>query len=195
MRVYVATTWDALGAGADGSDRPLPGVRGVPAGTVGYALTHRLADALGAPAPMAASDEVLDEMGAVALDAAAEASLLLLAEHGAAGQDPTPRRAVLALDVDHGAVADVDHGVGAGATTGADDGPDGAGAPEHPAAVLLPRGADGSAVLSVLADDAADAGQVARALVRLAADPDDVDAAVALLEDHALGWFDPAELG
>lgn len=182
MRVYVATTWARLAGLVD---------EGLPQGTDGFAMTHRLARALDAPAPMAASDEVLDELAEVVLAAAAEASLLLLSDDLAprpvsdpAAELAPARRAVLALEVDASAVR----------------GPDGPPEVVHPAAVVLPDGAAWSTVVSVLADDDRDAATVSHAVTLLdgaaggPAETTALEAAVELLDEHALGWYDPTEL-
>lgn len=175
MRVYVPTTWERL-----------VGLRavGLPAGTGGYAVTDALATALEVPGPLAAAGaDILDDLADVAVDAAAEASLLLLAadaqaespSHPQAGSStPEPRRAVLAVE--------------APASPDPDD--------DHPAAVVLDAPATWSQVSSVVADDRSDVAAVSAALALLATGSDgDPGPAVAALAGSVLGWFDPAEVG
>ncbi|WP_336923724.1 DUF6912 family protein [Aquipuribacter sp. SD81] len=182
VRVYVPTTWDALPA--------LRAAGGLRAGAEGYAATDALADALGLPHPAAAGEDALDDLHDAAAAAAADASLLLLAATD--GTDDTdgpdgpggaaPRRAVLAVDVP--------------VTTGLDAQADGPGAsaegPAHPAAVRLAADVPWARVAAVLADDAADEPSVRDAL-RLAVEGDE-EAALARLEDLALGWYAPSEV-
>lgn len=169
MRVLVPTTWAALAV-----------VRrdGLPAGTVGYAATDALADALGLGGDVAAlGEDDVDDLAEVVAAAAADASLLELAdEAAAAGPDDPPapaRRAVLAVDVAARSAAE----------------PDG-----HPATVVLEEPVVFADVASVLADDASDEPAVARAVRRLL-DTGDAARATALLEERLLGWYDPSETG
>jgi hypothetical protein len=169
VRVLVPTTWAGLAV-----------VRrqGLPTGTVGYAVTDALADALGLGGDAAAlGEDDLDDLAEVVAAAAADASLLVLADEAAATDPGTPsapaRRAVLALDV---------------AAHPADE-PDG-----HPATVVLTEPAAFADVASVLADDVADEPAVERAVRRLL-DTGDAARATALLEERLLGWYDPSETG
>lgn len=166
MRVYVAAT-----------PARLAGLRqhGLPAGTEGYAATPGLAEALGLRVEQ--DEDTAEELGEAVLEAAAEASLLLLAdEPGAVGDDatrPDPtgsmRRVVVVVQARARAVEDAD----------------------HPATVVLTAPLRWSAVESVLADDATAAGRVGRAAVLARTDQ---DRAVDRLERDQLGWFGPDEL-
>lgn len=167
MRVYVAAT-----------PARLAGLRrhGLPAGTEGYAATPGLAEALGLR--VEEDEETAEELGEAVLEAAAEASLLLLAdEPGPGGDDdrtrPDPtgsmRRVVVVVQARARAVEDAD----------------------HPATVVLTAPLRWSAVESVLADDATAAGRVGRAAVLARTDQ---DRAVDRLERDQLGWFGPDEL-
>ncbi len=181
MRVYVPLTWSGLASVR---------VRGLPAGTTGYAVTTTLARELqvlgGADG---VTGEELDDLADVAVDTAAEASLLLLVAQAAqlpgaqpqgqasgqeqgAGQGVAapPRRVVLVVTADVSSDPDDD----------------------HPAAVVLDAPLVWSQVDSVVADDLGDAPAVAAAVALAATDH---EAAVAALEAHALGWFDPSETG
>ena len=155
----------------------LAGLRqhGLPAGTEGYAATPGLAEALGLRVEQ--DEDTAEELGEAVLEAAAEASLLLLAdEPGAVGDDatrPDPtgsmRRVVVVVQARARAVEDAD----------------------HPATVVLTAPLRWSAVESVLADDATAAGRVGRAAVLARTDQ---DRAVDRLERDQLGWFGPDEL-
>lgn len=171
MRVYVPTT-----------PARLAGLRqdGLPAGTEAYAATTELAEALGLPGPAASgadgtsrdrdgageTDEAAEDLAETARQAAAEASLLLLAEDGT-----TPaRRTVLVAEARARAV----------------------GGDAHPGAVVLTAPLRWGAVESVLADDPSASARVTRAVALV---EDDQDAAVARLERDVLGWFHPDEAG
>lgn len=169
MRVLVPTTWEGLAA-----------VRreGLPEGTVGYAVTDALARAVGLGDDVAAlGEDDLDDLAEVVAAAAADASLLVLADEAVtAGPDVPPaptRRAVLALDVAARPAAE----------------PDG-----HPATVVLEAPAGFCDVASVLADDVSDEPAVGRAVRRLL-DTGDAARATAMLEERLLGWYDPSETG
>lgn len=153
MRVYLPTV-PAL----------LPGLRehGLPAGSEGYAVTPALVDALDLPAD---DPDTEDDLVEVAVAAAAEASLLLLAEHGG------DRRVVLVAEA---------------RARGLDD-PD-----AHPATVVLTAPLRWAVLESVLADDESAADRVGRAALLVA---EDADRAVGRLERDALGWFHPDEIG
>lgn len=171
MRVYVPTT-----------PARLAGLRedGLPAGTEGYAVTDALADALGLPRPAGpaargqvadvadpadGADEAAEDLLQVVLDAAAEASLLLLADDG-----PGPaRRAVVVVEARARPVDD----------------------DTHPATVVLTAPLRWSAVDCVLADDETAADRVGRAAELAGTDQ---DRAVERLERDQLGWFGPEEL-
>lgn len=160
MRVYVATT-----------PARLPGLRqdGLPAGTEGYAVTAGLAEALDLPVPAdgpAEADEAGEDLADVARQAAAEASLLLLAEDGSA----PARRTVLVAEA-------------RARPSGGD---------AHPATVVLTAPLRWDQVESVLADDVSASPRVARAAALV---DEDQEAAVARLERDVLGWFHPDEAG
>lgn len=166
MRVYVPTT-PAL----------LPSLRrdGLPAGTEAYAATSALAEALGLPAPeddaggtpdAAGATDAVEDLAEAARQAAAEASLLLLAEDPGA----PARRTVLVADARARPV----------------------GGDAHPATVVLTAALRWAAVDSVLADDVTASPRVARAAALVDTDQ---DVAVARLERDVLGWFHPDEEG
>jgi len=165
--VYVATTPARLAALR---------VQGLPAGTEGYAATPGLAEGLGLSPD--GGEDTAEELGQAVLEAAAEASLLLLADEPGAGEGdagvladrtgPT-RRVVVVVEARARAVADAD----------------------HPATVVLTAPLRWSAVESVLADDATAAERVGRAAVLARTDQ---DRAVGRLERDQLGWFGPDEL-
>ena len=75
MRVYVAATPARLAALR---------AQGLPAGTEGYAATPGLAEALGLPVD--GGEDTAEELGEAVIEAAAEASLLLLAQEPGAGE-------------------------------------------------------------------------------------------------------------
>jgi hypothetical protein len=118
------------------------------------------------PGGEAGQDEAAEDLEQAVLDAAAEASLLLLAEDG----DGSPaRRAVVVVEARARPVG------GAG----------------HPATVVLTAPLRWDAVDCVLADDASAADRVARAAALVETDQ---DRAVERLERDQLGWFGPDEL-
>lgn len=175
MRVYVPTTPARLAdLRADG----------IPAGTEGYAVTDALADALDLPRPVpgvagAEEDdgaEATEQLEVAVLDAAAEASLLLLAEDrtgevpGGIGDEAPARRAVVVAEARARSVHDA----------------------AHPATVVLTAPLRWSSVDCVLADDETAAARVGRAAGLVLADQ---DRAVERLERDQLGWFGPDELG
>lgn len=160
MRVYLPTT-----------PARLPGHRrdGLPAGTEAYAATPALAEALGLPDPVAGTagaEEAEEDLVDVARQAAAEASLLLLAEDGTA----PARRTVLVAEA-------------RARPSGGD---------AHPATVVLTAALRWDQVESVLADDVSASQRVARAVALV---DDDHEAAVSRLERDVLGWFHPDEPG
>ena len=167
MRVYVASTPARLATLR---------VQGLPAGTEGYAATPGLAEVLGLPAD--GGPDTAEELGEAVLEAAAEASLLLLAQEpgageldaeGRAGRTGARRRVVVVVEARARAVQDAD----------------------HPATVVLTAPLRWSAVESVLADDATAVERVGRAAVLARTDQ---DRAVGRLERDQLGWFGPDEL-
>lgn len=142
---------------------------GMPVGTEAYAATGALAEALGLPAP--GDPDTDDDLAEVAVATAAEASLLLLAEDAATGPaEPAPeRRVVLAADARARPV----------------------GGDAHPATVVLTAPLRFTSVDTVMADDGTVPERVARAVASVATDQ---ERAVRMLENTALGWFDPSEL-
>lgn len=142
---------------------------GIPVGTEAYAATAVLAQALELPAPGDPDGD--DDLAEVAVATAAEASLLLLGEDAAAGRvDPAPnRRVVLAAEARARPVE----------------------GDAHPATVVLTAPLRFASVDTVMADDGTVPERVARAVASVA---DDQERAVRMLENTALGWFDPTEL-
>jgi hypothetical protein len=164
MRIYIPATLSMLQQlVADGSLRPVSGTA--------FAVTPKLREAY------AGGDD--DELGEVALQEAALASLRLLAgaaeDSGQSGDELPPRRAVLVADVDDVTLRpDLDDAVvRIGASVNADD------------------------VVAAFVDNAAAEAQVKAAIAVIdAADLGDEDAELIVgdAQDHDLAWYAVQEL-
>lgn len=164
MRVYVPATWPMLRSLVRKGEL-------WPIGGTAFALTPRLREAY------TAGDE--EELEYAAMSEAARASLRLLAVEFGLGEGTAARRVVVACDLD----------VAAGEVTLRPDLDDGAVRIAGP----VPR----SAIAAVHVDTPEAEYAVRQAAGAVdAADLGDLDAdfLVGEAEDHALAWYDPAEL-